>query len=123
MAKMDWQHAHKRTKPTAPMTSDGREARAWLAKHDPQQTSARWQARAEARSALPMTVPLGGIGQAKTERGGWTRETLAKWGVAWPPPRGWKRALLSGELIPRGTPGSKNDVDVDHRALLEQVVM
>lgn len=26
--------------------------------------------------------------------GGWTRATLAEWGVPWPPPRGWKKVLL-----------------------------
>jgi hypothetical protein len=31
---------------------------------------------------------------AKTERGGWTRKQLAEWGVPWPPPKGWKAALL-----------------------------
>jgi hypothetical protein len=34
------------------------------------------------------------IEAAKTPRGGWTREQLAKWGVPWPPPRGWKAKLL-----------------------------
>jgi hypothetical protein len=30
---------------------------------------------------------------ARTLNGGWTKATLAGWGVAWPPPRGWKRRL------------------------------
>ena len=30
----------------------------------------------------------------KTPRGGWKRSTLAKWGVKWPPPKGWKAELL-----------------------------
>ena len=30
----------------------------------------------------------------RTNNGGWTRETLAEWGVPWPPPKGWKRALI-----------------------------
>ena len=34
------------------------------------------------------------IEAAKTPQGGWTRESLAAWGVPWPPPRGWKRKLL-----------------------------
>ena len=34
---------------------------------------------------------------AKTERGGWTKATLSAWGVPWPPPKGWKRALLNGK--------------------------
>jgi hypothetical protein len=35
------------------------------------------------------------IEAAKTASGGWTRERLAAWGVAWPPPKGWKNELLS----------------------------
>lgn len=30
---------------------------------------------------------------ARTAKGGWTKETLASWGVSWPPPKGWKEAL------------------------------
>ena len=33
------------------------------------------------------------IDEAKTEAGGWTRETLAAWGVPWPPPKDWKKNL------------------------------
>lgn len=33
------------------------------------------------------------IEQAKTPGGGWTRAQLAEWGVSWPPPKGWRRAL------------------------------
>lgn len=36
------------------------------------------------------------IERGKTRRGGWTRKTLAKWGVPWPPPKGWKRLLNEG---------------------------
>jgi hypothetical protein len=35
------------------------------------------------------------IERAKTPAGGWTRKQLAAWGVAWPPPKGWRRALES----------------------------
>lgn len=31
---------------------------------------------------------------SRTRAGGWTRKQLAKWGVPWPPPKGWKKALL-----------------------------
>ena len=31
-----------------------------------------------------------------TPAGGWTRETLQKWGVSWPPPKGWKSAVIAG---------------------------
>lgn len=34
------------------------------------------------------------IESQKTDNGGWNRETLAKWGVAWPPKKGWKADLL-----------------------------
>lgn len=30
---------------------------------------------------------------AQTPAGGWTAATLAKWGVLWPPPKGWRREL------------------------------
>lgn len=33
------------------------------------------------------------VRKARTKRGGWTRATLAKWGIPWPPPKGWRRAL------------------------------
>lgn len=36
------------------------------------------------------------IESAKTPAGGWTRATLATWGVSWPPRRGW-RAMLEEE--------------------------
>ncbi len=34
------------------------------------------------------------IEAAKTPNGGWTKAQLAKWGVAWPPPKGWKENLI-----------------------------
>lgn len=40
-----------------------------------------------------MKVSKEEIEAAKTANGGWTRETLAKWGVSWPPPKGWKKEL------------------------------
>lgn len=36
---------------------------------------------------------LAEIDAARTPAGGWTREQLARWGVAWPPPKGWKAKL------------------------------
>jgi len=35
------------------------------------------------------------IERARTPRGGWTKEQLDRWGVPWPPPKGWKRRLLA----------------------------
>ena len=34
------------------------------------------------------------IEAAKTPAGGWTKAQLAAWGVPWPPPKGWKQALI-----------------------------
>jgi hypothetical protein len=45
------------------------------------------------------------IEAGKTPKGGFSRATLAKWGVPWPPPKGWKEALLNGEsVLPKGKP-------------------
>ena len=41
------------------------------------------------------------IEAAKSARGGWTRKTLAGWGVSWPPVKGWRRALVEGRSIPK----------------------
>lgn len=35
------------------------------------------------------------IEAAKTANGGWTREQLEKWGVSWPPTKGWKQRLIA----------------------------
>lgn len=37
------------------------------------------------------------IERGKSPKGGWTRETLAGWGVPWPPPKGWKDDLLKAK--------------------------
>lgn len=42
------------------------------------------------------------IEAAKTPKGAWTKHTLAGWGVPWPPPRGWKAALIAGVPIEQG---------------------
>lgn len=38
-----------------------------------------------------------------TPKGGYSKAQLALWGVPWPPPKGWKKALIAGEpiLVPR----------------------
>lgn len=33
------------------------------------------------------------IEAGKSPKGGFTRKQLAKWGVPWPPPKGWRRYL------------------------------
>jgi hypothetical protein len=42
-------------------------------------------------------VSLEEIEAGRSQAGGYTRAQLAKWGVPWPPPAGWRRALLRGE--------------------------
>lgn len=44
-----------------------------------------------------MQVSREEIERHKTPNGGYTRETLAMWGVPWPPPKGWKAKLISGK--------------------------
>lgn len=45
------------------------------------------------------------IEAARSPRGGWSSATLASWGVPWPPPKGWKKAL---------------ELAAEHRAALER---
>lgn len=35
------------------------------------------------------------IDDAQTRFGGWSPETLAAWGVPWPPPEGWRDRLVA----------------------------
>ena len=37
---------------------------------------------------------LAKIESLKTEKGGWTKDSLKSLGVKWPPPSGWKSKLL-----------------------------
>ena len=80
-------------------------------------------------------VPLAEIMAKQTERGGWTKRTLAKWGVPWPPPKGWKVFLLehgapygfttpppvSGRVVEQEDLGQVRNGNVEGQALgLEQ---
>lgn len=40
------------------------------------------------------------IDAGRSPKGAWTAKTLKGWGVSWPPPHGWKAALLKGEPVP-----------------------
>jgi hypothetical protein len=46
------------------------------------------------------TITAEEIEAAKTPKGGWTKKQLAKWGVPWPPPQGWKKQLLKTSSKP-----------------------
>jgi hypothetical protein len=37
---------------------------------------------------------LSKIESLKTDKGGWTKDSLKSLGVEWPPPSGWKNKLL-----------------------------
>ena len=54
-----------------------------------------------------MKVTKEEIEAAMTAKGGYTRATLAKWGVPYPPVQGWKERLINGEpqLSVQSTPG------------------
>lgn len=52
-------------------------------------------------ASCPPPGPVGAVSEAeilaaRTPGGSWTRATLARWGVAWPPPKGWKERLQKG---------------------------
>lgn len=40
------------------------------------------------------------IDAGRSRAGGWTAKQLRQWGVPWPPPKGWRKALLAGEFTP-----------------------
>lgn len=40
------------------------------------------------------------IEAGKTPKGGYNKAQLAAWGITWPPPPGWKQALLNGAALP-----------------------
>lgn len=39
------------------------------------------------------------IEAGRTKKGGFSKDQLAKWGVSWPPSKGWKAKLLAGEDV------------------------
>ena len=39
------------------------------------------------------------IEAGKSPRGGFTKATLASWGVPWPPPKGWRTALRARAVL------------------------
>lgn len=41
------------------------------------------------------------IEAGRSPKGGWTKKTLAGWGVPWPPPSGWRKSLTKGSTAPR----------------------
>lgn len=60
-------------------------------------------------NALPRTEEE--IDAHQSPNGGFTKATLAKWGVTWPPKKGWRKALLEGR--------DPNNPDFEDIGLLE----
>jgi hypothetical protein len=54
----------------------------------------------DVRKDPPLKVSAKTIEAKRSKLGGWTAEQLAAWGVPWPPPTGWRKALERGERIP-----------------------
>lgn len=60
-------------------------------------------------------VSIEEIENNKSEKGGWTKQTLAQWGIPWPPPKGWKEALINGTFQPTS--------EADLRKMLRDLTM
>lgn len=56
-----------------------------------------------------MKLTVEEIERGRSQAGGWTAKTLRKWGVPWPPPKGWRKALLAGKPINKGSRKRRND--------------
>lgn len=66
------------------------------------------------------------IEAGKSEKGGYTKAALSQWGVPWPPPKGWKEALLAGKTMKEA--GLQNlepspILNTSAHELLQQVVL
>lgn len=77
---------------------------------------------------MPLKLTTEEIDAAKSEKGGWSKATLAQWGIGWPPPKGWKEMLIAGDPVPQpgvdGFPASSSRPSAcPEAALLHQVVM
>ena len=57
----------------------------------------------EAAEAERVKVTAEEIEAARSPSGGFTKAQLAKWGVPWPPPRGWKERLVNNQNKPNAT--------------------
>ena len=69
-----------------------------------------------------MPISADELEAGKSPAGGYTKSQLAKWGVPWPPPKGWKEALLSGERMEREMQPSVASPTMDANELLRKVV-
>jgi hypothetical protein len=44
-------------------------------------------------AALTTAISDREIVKHRSRAGGWTKATLSRWGIAWPPPKGWRQKL------------------------------
>lgn len=97
MARMNWERARPR-KPTEPAFPKDR-ANSAMGQAEASRLCREIDSydRSEAGSSR---VSAADIEAARSPAGGWRRATLAKWGVPWPPPKGWRKALIDGRTIP-----------------------
>lgn len=51
------------------------------------------------KPSIPRVVTKEEIEAGKTPKGAWTRATLEGWGVPWPPPKGWRQAIMAGRSV------------------------
>ena len=67
--------------------------------------------------SVPAPSPEEVMAASTTPQGAWTAKQLRKWGIRWPPPKGWRLQLArrhaAGERV---TPLRWNDVQADHMA-------
>lgn len=70
--------------------------------------------------AAPLRPTPGEIEAGRSPAGGFTKDQLAAWGVAWPPPKGWKERLTAGEVFEAYVPEPVTpEVEAWSRALCE----
>lgn len=54
------------------------------------------------------------IEEKRSKNGGWSKEVLTEWGVPWPPPKHWKRALILGWPMPETAKERREKVAKKH---------
>lgn len=65
-------------------------------------------------------ITLDEIMAARTPRGGWTKEQLLKWGVPWPPEKGWAKRLTGDDSTSLPVPGrTKTAIDLARKTRIQ----
>jgi hypothetical protein len=50
------------------------------------------------RNSMARFIDTEEIDAHRTPNGGWNRMQLAQWGVPWPPPHGWREAIIANGI-------------------------